>query len=442
MNWLRNSWDATKDFFASSWESTKTNAVKFGKKYKSNWSVYTWTLVALAFFVTFGVMVGYSVQRSFTHGYKDNSGQWFKDENDASWGKMPAGYLALFFLSIALAIALIIGFAGWLRGSNWINKSNPYIKGKAYVRTKAQTIAFRTSTLLMAGVFFWSFAIDMFWGDLGGSMKNANFADDKNPGNILRGLFIYSTSPSAWYYQCFMTSFFLGFILTFKKYNWVKIVWPMGFIGAVRTFGDVVDWVGSDGSWTQVQFHRLVAEHLLLIFGPLFIIVANRDRFTLRAIKQTFFYTFTMVFIPYAVYSIVALWSDGKPHAQGWGEIDGVASWWKLGGADTDKWLSEHFHLFFWCMYVPFGLGIVILLMFFVNFFTYKAEAKGNWGQRWASVWKEYAKDVKATQWAELKLSYKNIYNFIFLSHREKIKMPQPTPFGVDPKVWEARKRK
>lgn len=436
-------------------EATTVKQVEVKKSWiQTYWSTLVWIAVALGFLACYITLVYWSVHKSSIDGYSEGTKFLKPDANgktpDGTWGTLPKGYLATFILGIVFAILVIIGLGGWLRGSKWINRSNPYVKGQVYIRTNLQTFVFRAATLVIAGILLWSFTLDSFFSDVKGRASrnpiHQNFTqdgsswratEDHSASNIVYSYFNYFvTNVDAWYYQCFITSFIMGWIIVFKKYNWVKIVFPMGFIGAVRTFGDITDWFDDDSGWDVPVFVRLVIEHLVLIFGPLFIIVANRDRYRLVNIKATFAYTFILVFIPYVLYSMSALWNKGKYDVGGFGEIKGVVEWWKLGGDNAGQWTNENLHLFFWCMYVPFGLAIVILIIFFVNLFTWKAEAEGNWGQRWANVWKEYGHDVKVNQWPVFLASFSNLTT-VFRPKREK-----PIPFGVDPKVWEARKRK
>lgn len=413
--------------------------------FKKNWLTIFWSFILVAFVVTFATLIGLSVAHSqqivrkadgSIDGFKyDTAKSWFEHEEDATWGGLPAGYKALFFGGIALAIIVIIGVGGWLRGSRWINRSNPYIKGQVYVRTKFQTIVFRTLTLCLATIFLWSFFMDTAFADF---LREDGHND--GAGNFPKRIWAWATNLNIWYYQCFVTSFILGWAIVFKKYNWIKVVFPMGFIGALRTFGDITDWVGDAGGWENISFHRMAAEHLMLILGPIFILVANRDRYTLKNIKATVAYTFILVFIPYVIYTVASWGRDDRTlDVQSWGEISGVATWWKLGGATEalqTTWLHEHWHLFFWCMYVPFGVAIVALLIFTVNYFQYKSEAEGNWGRRWLRGFKDWGKDIKHAQWKPFLASFTN-FTSVFRHRKEK-----PVPFGVDPKVWEEKRRK
>ena len=347
----------------------------------------------------------------------------FRDGLHSTFSNLPLWFYLLTVFTIIFFLSMIMFLAPWLRGSKWINKKNPYIAGEAYIRTKAQRIVFRLTVIIIGLLFLSFFFIDMFLGDILGS----------NIGGweVFEAIWEYIIG-GGWYYQCFLSSLFIGIALISKKYNFMLIVWPMALLGALRTFGDITD-VASEINSTSIQFWRFFFEHIMLIFIPLFVAISQRQRYTLKTIANSSFFTFMMVFVAYVGHSFILLSDPTITSLADWGEIEGLAKWF----GHSDIWLVNHLSFFFWLIAVPFGIGVAVPIIFLYRFFETKSRTEGSFGRRWINVWR--------LMWEDLKVESKEYKNSkwvtFFTRGGGQIKRVKEVPFGTDPD-WFYRKEK
>ena len=325
------------------------------------------------------------------------------------WFYLLAAFTIIFFLSI------IMFLAPWLRGSKWINKRNPYIEGQTYVRTRSQRIVFRLTTITFALLFLSSFFGSMFLDDVMGDIQEGK--------RIFEPIWKYINFNGSWYFQCFLSSLFIGFAILFKKYKFMLIVWPIAFMGALRTFGDIND-LGETINYTSINFWRFWFEHSMLIFVPLFIAISQRQRYTLKTIANTAFFTFMMVFVAYVLRLII--FASEMKEINGWGEIKGLANW--IGY--KDEWLVNNFSYFFWLIEVPFGLGVSLPIIFFYKFFETKSRIEGGFWRRWVKVWRVMWEDAKV----EGREYMQSKWVAFFTRGGKQLKTTtKVVPFGTDP---------
>ena len=311
-------------------------------------------------------------------------------EKDATFGNLPVWFYLLVGITFVVFLSMTVLLASWLKGSTWINKKNPYIKGKEYVRTRAQNIVFRIVVIAIALGFLTSFFTDVLANDV---LKKPLGGWD-----IFEGIRDYFFGLG-WYYQCFLSSFLIGFALLFKKYNFMLIVWPMAFIGALRTFGDIED-LTEHMNYTSFLFYRFFFEHAMLIFMPIFIALSQRQRYTVKRLSQAILFTFFMVFVAYVLQWFIILSNSKLDKLPGWGELKGTAEWF---GFDP-IWPVQHIHMFFWLILVPFGLLVTTIIIFVYQFFSVKATlTEYSWGKRWVKVWGHL--------WLDVKVGFKNKKN-------------------------------
>jgi len=334
----------------------------------------------------------------------------------ATFSNLPLWFYLLAAFTIIFFLSLIMFLAPWLRGSKWINKKNPYIEGQTYVRTATQRIVFRLTTITFALLFLSSFFGSMFLEDVIG--------DDINGGNITKKIWEYILNGvSSWYYQCFLSSLFIGVTILFKKYKFMLIVWPIAFMGALRTFADITD-VGDELNYTSINFWRFWFEHSMLIFVPLFIAISQRQRYTLKTIANTAFFTFMMVFVAYVMYLII--FASKSNDLKDWGEIKGLGIWFGY----EDKWLVHNFSYFFWLIEVPFGLGVTLPIIFFYRFFETKSRTEGGFFKRWIKVWRLMWEDAKVEGREYMQSKW---VTFFTRGGKQLKAVNKVVPFGTDP---------
>jgi len=171
----------------------------------------------------------------------------YKEGLHSTFSNLPLWFYLLAVFTIIFFLSIIMFLAPWLRGSKWINKRNPYIEGQTYVRTRSQRIVFRLTTITFALLFLSSFFGSMFLDDVMGDIQEGK--------RIFEPIWKYINFNGSWYFQCFLSSLFIGFAILFKKYKFMLIVWPIAFMGALRTFGDITD-LGDSINYTSMNFWR------------------------------------------------------------------------------------------------------------------------------------------------------------------------------------------
>ena len=387
------------------------------KNIKEYWLTYLFAFIGLIA-ITMIVLASYASihQASVNGGYIDGTkmvGSLTDQEDSYKFSNLGTYWLIIAFAIISV-LSLFVFLGAWLRGANWINKTNPYVKGEEYERDGLQKIVLRSVGIIFGLMLLWSFFTEMFLSDVLGSIAK-NQSDSKGAArNVLNAIFNdYLLQPSRWYYQCFLSSLIIGFALLFRKYKWMPMVLPLTFLGALRTFVDIKgDW-GEDAMWNSLYFHRFMMVHLMIFVAPLFIMVATRQHYSLVNIKKTVIYTFFMIFIAYLILALGA-WSlnDNSDPAiaekssvvrDNFGEIHGLSV---LMGKDAD-FVETHFHVYFWLMYIPFGITLIALLIFIYEFFFFKSEVEGSFGERWKGTFKLWASDYRINQKQEFKESFK-----------------------------------
>ena len=369
----------------------------------------------------------------------DDSDTWWykidphmKDVN----GNKPIGYadldktwLGLFIAGLTMAAGGIIFIGSWLSGARWMNKTNPRIKGQAYIRSDAQNAVFRSITLLFGILLMTSFALEVTDNVLDGK-KNANsyfsgyisyFTGLKNDNGGNSG------GMANWYFQCYLSSLFIGMALIFKKYSWMPVLLPMAFIGSVRTFVDPKgDW-GEDGNWKSVYFHRFMYIHVAIVILPAFVMVANRQHYTFNKILASVLYTFMMVFVAYIIYAlsgtqnngIATVNVNGAPGLSSWGELSGIASLFGLedsAGHTGGVYVAYHIHFFFWAIFVPFGLGLTVFIFLLVEaiYYIFNKDRRLAWRQN-VAIFKKGKWAIRIMQFGSNKKAPKPLrYQFGF----------------------------
>lgn len=304
------------------------------------------------------------------------------------------GWFALMLISIIGSVVAIVFLGAWLSGARWMNPMNPRVSGVPYKRTRLQEVTFRAITLLFGILLLTSFTLEV----TGDVLKN-NVSSSTIPSAYI-GYFTglapskdtarFGANIGNYYYQCFLSSAFIGFALVFKKYNWMPVLLPMAFIGSVRTFIDPKgDW-GEDGSWTSFYFHRFMYIHIAIVILPIFVMVANRQHYTLNKVFITLFYTFMMVFVAYMIYALSGFKNNGVPRMESWGELGGIATVFGLkdGTFTGEAYVAHNLHHFFWLIFVPFGLGLTAFIIGTTNAFFYgiSKDRKIEWRRSVATV--------------------------------------------------------
>ena len=341
-----------------------------------------------------------------------------------TWGNISAAYKALFFGGIALGLVVIVFVASWLRGSNWINKKNPFMHGKEYIRTQNQNIVFRTLIVMAAILMLWSFSLEVTF-DIRG-----NDADD-----FFKKLFTsYIFDMGNWYYQCFLSSLFIGIALMMRKYNLMPVLLPLAFLGGARTFIDPQgDW-GENAVMTSTYFHRFMMIHIIIWLVPIFVIVANRQKYDLLTIKRTVYYTFFMVFVGYLMIltTVAAKRVSDSHHAidMDFAELTGAGA---LLGKDAD-WINAHAHIYFWFIVVPFGLAVIAGFALITNASYYITTYKKNAWTMFKQSVKTHEKEVLLDSFTMTRKTLNVILCEEKKSFRKKFKYIQfgkATPKGV-----------
>lgn len=331
--------------------------------------------------------------------WKQSGSQW----DGMTWAaafKVGGSWFALFFVAIILGISGIVILGSWLNGARWINKENPRVKGVPYVRTKLQNFVFRFTMLSFGVPLLFSFVVDAF-SDITLHIDNlTKHTTDDYSGNVLKAIWEYFVGgdsydangkvdgvfggPNLWFYQCFLSSLFIGFASLRRKTNWMPILLPMALIGAFRTWADAGDW-GANANWFGVRWHRFAYEHVAIVLLPIFAMVADRQHYTWNKIISTLRYTFLMVFIPYVYHAIQSVANGGTYNVGDAGELNGISSLLKLkdpAGNVDDAFVAANYQFFFWAIFVPFGLAIIFVLISIYETLFYVA----NWSER-KEIW-------------------------------------------------------
>lgn len=372
----------------------------------------------------------------FYNGSPEQVATWdgVKTANEMPW------YLALEISFIVIVLSALVIFVGaWLKGSGWINKSNTYVKGQVYVRTKLQNIVFRTIVLSVSLFFIFSFVMESLW-DI---TDNVAFPDTGDINVVGDAILDYVVSPAAWYFQCFMTSSLLGFMLFFKKYKAALILWPMAIVGATSVFMSMESTLGlgDDSSFWGFGFQRSLIEHLLILVFPLFIIVSQRYSYTISNALKAASYMFFLQFGIYILYTIGSLSNSQGTISMRWaGEFRTIA---EFIGYDV-TWLAAHFHLFMWGMLVPFGIACMILIVFIRQFFYHfgntdaKVKKESNifiylWNIfvfKITHMWKQWWNEIKIFEVSE----FTNGRFIRFFTRAEKQEKTKYVLFGIQVK--------
>lgn len=396
--------------------STKTKKQEWtfenNKKWAFIWGLFSFSVI-IAIILLLGVIYSW-------RGYWDESGKTnFIDANEDNykWSNIPGNYHALFWGVTLLSVALLFIAGSWLKGARWINKKNPFVANQPYIRTKEQNILFRYIVMVAATLCMWSFIMDATFGGFFGNLKRSGDGKDLWKTQFPKIFTEWIFRPQSWYYQCYLTSLFLFIAVIKRKYNWMLVLLPLGFLGSIRTFMDIDDW-GDTAYWKSIYFHRFMMIHVLLIIFPVFVIFANRQIFTLFLLKRTFIYTFFMVFFAYIIISttqIIDSPDDVMPPVKankGAGEISGAG---KLMGKSME-WIEHNFSMYFWLMMLPFGIAIIIGFYLVINLLQYK---------RWISNLKNDYSEFKKSFYSSYKL-----LNAFTSTKKMKIDKIKYIPFG------------
>ena len=433
---------------------TKLKDLDLIKLTQKNWVRIIMSMFVLATVIMFGLIVHW-IYKGY-HSYNDNKGPgnvykldhgskpFWPKEGMWSWSTLPQSFLALFITSIIFWFGSLILLGGYLRGSRWINKANPFVKGQTYIRTKNQSFVFNSVVFCAALLLFTGWFADAWQDTISDSYWSGKESIKKDPSQFFRNVLGYMLSPSNWYYQCTMGAFIIPVLLFFKKHNWMPVVLPLAFLGALRTFADPKD-VFENANWKDVLFHVNNITHLLIVMLPIFVMVANRITYTLATLKRTLLYTFLMVFVAYMIQSSALMrnriteadnMKDTIHNAfhQGWGEMNGT-----ITGLfhKEEEWYLAHHNYAFWAMLVPFGFGVVIGFYFIFNVVTFIVDADAKFSRKFVQGLKDWWTSIKTQELTELKSSMRLSMRFRnYFTKSEKVKLPKKAkyvPFGSNP---------
>lgn len=322
-------------------------------------------------------------------------------------GKIP-WYLVLEISGIVIALSALIIFVGaWLKGSPWINKTNPYIKGQVYIRTKWQNLTFRLINVVIGITFVSFFAIEAVKDTFEVMDEQAIYHPDwRSLEAFPSGLLGFVLSPWRWYYQCYLTAIIIGVAVLLKKYKVALIVWPMALVGAMSVFLSTDATLNLESSFQGFGYQRSLIEHLLIILFPIFIITSQRYSYTISNTLKAATYMFMMSLVIYILFSITSCYDpSGEYHLSYAGESLTIAEF--LG--HDEAWLADHYHLFMWCMLVPFGIACMIVIVFIrQSFYHYgntdaKVKDESNFFTHMWNIFVYKIKHMWKQWWVEIK---------------------------------------